>query len=107
MKTVIESDLSGAEGAEETYVGIGGEWFSVDLTPAEADELRTALGPYLEAGRPASLPGSVSRRVLPKTTVQEREEIRTWARRHGFAVADFGQIPGAVFDAYAEAHGRE
>jgi hypothetical protein len=31
-------------------------------------------------------------------------QVRTWARAHGFAVADRGPVPGAARRAYVEAH---
>lgn len=103
-KTIIETDLSGAADAVETFIGVEGEWFAVDLTHGEAAELKSTLDPYVRAGRAATLPGAVSRRRVPETTAEEREAIREWARSHGYEVADFGQIPGAVYDAHAEAH---
>ena len=103
-KTVTESDLSGAADAEETFIGVEGEWFAVDLTEGEAAELKSTLDPYVQAGRVASLPGTVGRRHVPETTPEEREAIREWARSNGLKVADYGQIPGAVYDAHAEAH---
>ncbi|MFD3565935.1 histone-like nucleoid-structuring protein Lsr2 [Streptomyces sp. NPDC058667] len=32
------------------------------------------------------------------------EEIRTWARAHGYEVNDRGRIPSAIIDAYKQAH---
>ncbi|GHF40817.1 hypothetical protein GCM10010218_22790 [Streptomyces mashuensis] len=34
------------------------------------------------------------------------QEVRAWARAHGYDVPDRGRIPGAVIDAWREAHGQ-
>ncbi|MFD7661329.1 histone-like nucleoid-structuring protein Lsr2, partial [Streptomyces sp. NPDC059788] len=39
------------------------------------------------------------------TTVEEREEIREWAREQGYEVNERGRIPKKVKKAYDEAHG--
>lgn len=99
-KTIIESDLSGAEGAVETYLALDGAWYEIDLTVSEREELRALLERYLVVGRRTLNPETRKRRQVPETTVDEREEIRAWAKEHGFTIADYGRIPKRVMTAY-------
>ena len=62
------------------------------------------LKTYLTKGRKATSKGK-KQRVVPETTPEEREEIRTWAKKQGHEVPEFGRIPKAVLAAYDEAHG--
>lgn len=101
-RTIHVSDLSGESDAETELIGLGHEWHEVDLTETERDELHAVLEPYLKAGRRCSM--TAGRRLVPETTVAEREEIRAWARDNGYELADFGRIPKRVFAAYRDAH---
>lgn len=100
-RTVLDSDLSGQPDAVTETVGLGREWHEVDLTEAEREELRQLLAPYLDAGRRVGpmLDGH-KKKVVPDTTVEEREQIRTWARENGYELAEYGRIPSKIFAAY-------
>lgn len=39
-----------------------------------------------------------------RTRRQELNDIRKWARKHGFRIADRGRIPSTVMEAYEAAH---
>ena len=47
IRSIIESDMSGEAGAHTLTFGLEGQWYEIDLTDAEADDLRKALQPYL------------------------------------------------------------
>lgn len=104
-RIVLESDLSGEPDAVTETVGLDREWHQVDLTEAEREDLRQFLAPYLDAGRRigSTLDGH-KKKVVPDTTVEEREQIRTWAKANGYEVAPYGRIPKKVFRAYRAAH---
>lgn len=103
-RTVHISDLSGEPDAETFTLGLDRTWYEVDLTPSEQDEVRQLLDPYLEAGRKIGPTLENRQRVVPETTVEEREEIRAWAKENHYKLAEYGRIPKKIFAAYKAAH---
>lgn len=101
-RNIKVSDLSGESNASTIKLGADGNWYEIDLTDAERQELNLLLSAYLEVGRKAS--GPPSRRLIPTTTATERAQIRTWATRQGYDVAPRGVIPKRVYRAYIAAH---
>lgn len=104
IRTVIVSDLSGEPEASTTRLGFEGQWHEVDLTVSEKDALEAFLQPYIEAGRCIGSSLVEKKKVVPDTTVEEREEIRAWGREQGYEFADYGRIPKKVYNAYVAAH---
>lgn len=103
-RTFHISDLSGEPDAENFTLGLDRTWYAVDLTPSEQDEVRELLDRYLEAGRKIGPTLESRRRVVPDTTVEEREEIRAWAKENDYKLAEYGRIPKKIFAAYKAAH---
>lgn len=101
-KTVLVSDLSGELDAETVTIGWRAAWYETELTASERAELDEMLAPYIAAGRKAQ--SKTSKRFVPETTVEEREEIRAWARENGYELADYGKIPNSIYRAYRAAH---
>lgn len=105
-RNIIESDLSGNADATTVTFGLKDTWYEIDLTEEEQKELEAALRTYIESGR-RTLPKETARkRQVPETTPEEREQIRAWARKQGYELADRGRIPKHIRKAYAEAHGQ-
>lgn len=104
--SVTVSDLSGAPDAETITLGLHDQWHAVDLTEDERAELDELLRPYLAVSREARPPVN-PKRIVPKTTAEERQAVREWARRKGFELNDRGVIPRHVRIAYSEAHPTE
>lgn len=104
IRQVIESDLSGEPDAATVTFGVGDQWYEVDLTSEERKKFEASLKEYMKAGRKASKePGK--KKVVPKTTVEEREQVRKWAKDNGHEVAEYGRIRKGVLQAYWDAHG--
>lgn len=104
-RTLVISDLSGEADASTVTVGLHGTWHEVDLTEAERDGLSRTLDPYLRAARKATgTTPQASKRVVPDLSPEARNRIRVWARKKGLGVAEFGQIPNRIVDAYRAAH---
>ncbi|MFP3397608.1 Lsr2 family protein [Brevibacterium sp. SIMBA_078] len=101
-KTILVSDLSGEPEAETVTIGWEAAWYETELTASERAELDKMLAPYIAAGRKAVK--KPSNRFVPDTTVEEREEIRAWAKREGYDVAEYGKIPNRVYKAFTAVH---
>lgn len=81
-----------------------GKSYEIDLTEKNADKLRKALAPFIEAGR------SVSASAAPARTSRHRSganadlaAIRNWGKSNGFEVSERGRVPKNVMDAYSAA----
>ncbi|ATN93967.1 nucloid associated Lsr2-like [Mycobacterium phage Kumao] len=108
-------DFDNSLPADET-VEIGWEGFTyvLDLTKANAKELRQTLKPWLEAAhdrhRTTKQSGSSKsprggQKVAQRGTQKEiRAAIREWARNNGYQVSQRGLISREVVDAYEQAH---
>lgn len=103
IKSVVESDLSGKQGASTFTFAVGDTMYEIDLTKEERDEFENYLRGYAKKGRKASLEGT-KKPVVPETTAEERVEIRNWGRENGFEVPERGKIPKEVQRAYDKAH---
>jgi len=98
--------------AETVVIKVDGKSREVELCPVHRAMLDKVLKPFLVNSRPAS----VQRRSTPKTargrrtansrtktgeTPEQREEIRAWARKHGFDIGTRGRISAEVREAHA------
>lgn len=110
QKTTIEyyDDLDGVTPADQRGISfsLDGVEFEIDLSDANAERLRERLQEFIENARRTG-----GRRQSPggtkKTTSRDPEQLqhmRDWGRKHGFTVSDRGRLPGALVDAYDEAH---
>ena len=77
--------------------------YAIDLTSKNANELRKALAPYLDA---ASRVAGKGRTIgnFKKDTGPTASDVRTWAKDNGHDLPDRGRISAAVREAYAAAH---
>ncbi|MFC4336828.1 histone-like nucleoid-structuring protein Lsr2 [Salininema proteolyticum] len=109
-KVILIDDIDGGEGDETVRFGIDGESYEIDLSAANANELRNLLAKYQAAGtrlgRYTVDPGRGARRrgnARRQTPVVDREQnraIREWAANKGMKIAPRGRIPGDVVAAY-------
>lgn len=105
----LVDDLDGTvleEGQGETVkFGLDGIDYEIDLSQANAAELREALARYIAAGRrTGGRQQRGSRTQLPATgPKRDLAAIRKWARANGHEVADRGRIPASVIEAYEAA----
>lgn len=110
----LVDDLDGSEAEATVEFGLDGASYAIDLSAENSAELRDALALYVDNARrtggrrrplsTATKP-SKARPVLATPVKREQKQaIRAWARKQGWAVADRGRIPGEVMDAYNNAH---
>lgn len=93
-------DIDGGEAAETVSFGLDGKTYEIDLSSANAEKLRLALAPFVEAGRRRSKSGKTFRRT---SIAPDPATVRAWARSNGMDVPPRGRIPKKVYDAFAEA----
>jgi hypothetical protein len=109
VHTYNVDDLNGQVADECVEIGLDGRVYSIDLTAANAEQLRTGLAPFVAAARrPARTPAARrARRVragAPQRDPAQNQAVREWARRNGHKIADRGRIPAPIQQAYDDAH---
>ncbi|GAA2964070.1 Lsr2 family protein [Streptomyces enissocaesilis] len=96
----LSDDIDGGEAAETVSFGLDGKSYEIDLNPANAKKLRTALEPFVRAGRKQSKSGRVYRHTA---VAPDPAAVRAWARSHQMDVPARGRIPKKVYEAFTEA----
>jgi len=92
---------------ETVHFSFNGTSYEIDLTNENAEELRTALEPYIAAGRRSSAGAAArtgSTRKRSATRNPETAAIREWANANGHPVSERGRVPAPVVEAYRAAH---
>jgi hypothetical protein len=113
--TQLIDDVTGERADETVTFGLNGKTFEIDLSEANAKELRASLAGYIESGRRiggkatkprrAKSPSqSPSQAAAPQPDRTQNQAIRDWARHNGFSIADRGRVPAAVAKAFHAAH---
>jgi hypothetical protein len=106
-KVIIEfvDDIDTTSAADETVTFmLDGVTYEIDLAAKNAEKMRTALQPWVHAGRRVG-----GRRVpaapvgRPSLDARQAAAVRAWARDHGYQVARRGRISAEVISAFRSA----
>jgi hypothetical protein len=100
--TVID-DLDGASAAETVSFGIDGVGYEIDLSEANARELRAGLDKWIPFARRVGGRGRVKASAAGRQ--KDAKVVREWARRNGHDVPERGRISSVVLQAYQRAAG--
>ena len=106
----LVDDIDGSEAAETVTFGLDGRTYEIDLNNRHAEELRQAIGVYLEHARRVGGAGAGRTRRStgsggsPGGSLDNRA-IRLWAEENGVAVPARGRIPRVVVEQWREATG--
>ncbi|MBB1018746.1 Lsr2 family protein [Dietzia maris] len=93
------------EAANTIAFAFEGKEYSIDLSDDNAQALREAVAPYIEAGhRVTGRNTKAARKTSAKTPSAETRAIREWAQANGYDVSDRGRIPADVMQAYHAAN---
>jgi hypothetical protein len=107
--TQLVDDLDGTvleNGAGSTVrFSLEGRQYEIDLSDSNAQKLRSALAPFISAGRStAGATRSSGARRSSRSNTGELAAIRSWAQGHGSTVGDRGRISAEVREAYERAN---
>lgn len=97
----LADDIDGGEASETVAFGLDGKTYEIDLSPDNASRLRTALAPYVQAGRKRTRTGKAFHHT---SVAPDPRAVRAWAESNGMQVPARGRIPKKVYDAFNEAH---
>lgn len=101
----IDGTVLGDGEGETIRFSLDGTAYEIDLSSANADALRSAVRPYIDAGRrvSAAASGSAAQRKRASRS-PETARIRAWAAENGHTVSERGRVPAPIVEAYRAAH---
>ena len=117
-KVTVElvDDLDGSAADEKVHFALGGSQYEIDLSTKNADMLRSALKPYIDAARPPGSGGQSVARGLGRAKGAKRassgaaavgvdpKAVRVWANANNIEVPTRGRIPKPILDKYVGAN---
>lgn len=101
------SDLSGNDidsTSPTIHFAFDGTSYEIDLTEAEADELREVLAPYLAVARRAAGTRAARKAASSSDGGPSPKDVRAWAVAQGLDVPARGRIPASLTEAYESQH---
>lgn len=107
VQVVLTDDVDGGDADETVQFALDGISYEIDLSDANAEALREALAPYVDAAR--RIGGRASRRSStaksrPASERVDMSNVRAWARENGYQISDRGRVSSEVRAAYEAAH---
>jgi hypothetical protein len=107
VQVVLTDDIDGGDADETVQFALDGISYEIDLSDANAEALREALGQYVDAARRVG--GRASRRggapkSRPASERVDMSNVRAWARENGYQISDRGRVSSEVRAAYEAAH---
>lgn len=105
IQTLLIDDIDGGEAADTVRFGLDGTDYEIDLSAAHGEELRSALGQYLEHARRAGGTAKSAARSRSGGAVIDTAKVREWAKEQGIEVKDRGRVPAGVVEQYQTAAG--
>jgi hypothetical protein len=103
VNIILVDDLDGGSADENVKFGLDGANYEIDLSAANAAELRTSLERFIDAGRKTS-GGRAARAKAPAAGRNNASaQIRQWARDNGYTVNSRGRIQAEIQEAYQKA----
>jgi hypothetical protein len=113
QRTIVQltDDLDGSEASESVSFALDGVAYAIDLSEANAAELREALSSYVAAARRDT--GRSRRSNVTHISSGRRgrgsdvdpKTVRAWAAENGIAISARGRIPADIVAQYQQAVG--
>ncbi|HVV18215.1 MAG TPA: Lsr2 family protein [Pseudonocardiaceae bacterium] len=107
-RTVVHliDDVDGGEADETVNFSLDGVEYAIDLSSSNADNLRKALGEFINSARRIGKAGKAGKtQVRPGGDRAQNQAIREWARRNGHQVSERGRIPAELIAQFQQANG--
>ncbi|MCF2529349.1 histone-like nucleoid-structuring protein Lsr2 [Yinghuangia soli] len=109
VQILLVDDLDGGKADETVTFALDGVSYEIDLSEANAGELRSALAPYVQVarktgGRAAGRRGARGTAKSAGTSAADTALVRQWARENDYEVSERGRVPAHIREAYDKAH---
>ena len=102
IQTLVIDDIDGGAAEGTVRFGLDGTDYEIDLSGKHTEELRDALGKYIEHSRKVAGPARRGRRAAPAVNTAE---VREWARGNGYDIKDRGRVPADLVAKFKAASG--
>lgn len=102
----LVDDFDGTEAVETVKFSLDGKGYEIDLSKANANELRRTLRPYIERSRAArrnTKAGSGGRGAKRRPEGYDRTVVRAWAKANRIKVASRGRISNDIVEKWRKA----
>jgi Lsr2 len=106
VNIILVDDLDGGSADENVKFGLDGANYEIDLSAANAAELRSSLERFVAAARKASGGRAATRTKAGPSGGRSHDsaQIRQWARDNGYTVNSRGRIQAEIQEAYQKAN---
>ncbi|MBE4717926.1 MULTISPECIES: Lsr2 family protein [unclassified Pseudarthrobacter] len=104
VNIILVDDLDGGSADENVRFGLDGVSYEIDLSSANAAELRSALERFVAAGRKTSAGRATRTKPAAGARANDSAQIRQWARDNGYTVNSRGRIQAEIQEAYQKAN---
>lgn len=106
VQVILVDDLDGGEATETVEFALDGVTYEVDLSNANAAQLRDSFAQWIGVARRSGGRRQTRRRAGGGSGASRDElaRMREWGRENGFKVSDRGRVSKELQDAYAAAH---
>jgi hypothetical protein len=106
IQTLFIDDIDGGAADGTVRFGLDGTNYEIDLSDEHTDELRKALGKYIEHSRKVAGTARRSARGLRSgAPAIDTAKVREWAKGNGYDIKDRGRVPADLVAKYQEASG--
>ena len=102
IQTLFIDDIDGGVADGTVRFGLDGTDYEIDLSGKHTDELRDALGKYIEHSRKL---GGTARRARRSAPAVHTAKVREWARDKGYDIKDRGRVPADLVAKFQAASG--
>lgn len=103
VQVLLTDDLDGGEATQTITFGLDGNSFEIDLSDANAKQLRDTFAPFTDHARKAGTNAPAKSRRTAEGRARAGD-IRAWAKDQGYKISDRGRIPPAIVRDYEQAH---
>ena len=104
VNIILVDDLDGGSADENVQFGLDGASYEIDLSSANAAELRSSLERFVAAARKTTAGRTSRTKQAAQTRGNDSAQIRQWARDNGYAVNSRGRIQAEIQEAYQKAN---
>jgi len=105
IQTLFIDDIDGGAADGTVRFGLDGADYEIDLSGEHSNELRTALGKYIEHSRKVGGQARRAARSRGAASAIDTAKVREWARESGYDIKDRGRVPADLVAKYQAAAG--
>jgi hypothetical protein len=105
IQTLFIDDIDGGAADGTVRFGLDGADYEIDLSGEHSNELRTALGKYIEHSRKVGGAARRAARGRGAANAIDTAKVREWARESGYDIKDRGRVPADLVAKYQAAAG--